>query len=60
MADNPKDACKLKFADNLWLPFLDQPHSDAIVFEIIIFQIIKNLVTKQKHGIGPNNIITLN
>ena len=28
----PKNACKLGFADNLWLPFLDQPESDIVVF----------------------------
>ena len=22
---NPGNACKMKFADNLWIPFLDQP-----------------------------------
>ena len=25
VTDKPKNACKLEFADNLWLPFLDQP-----------------------------------
>ena len=32
-----KDACKLEFADNLWLPFLDKLHSDILVFAIITF-----------------------
>ena len=35
----PKNACKLKFADHLWLPFLDQPQSDIVVFVIINFRI---------------------
>ena len=29
---NPKNACKFEFADHLWLPFLDQPLSDVLVF----------------------------
>ena len=29
---NPRNACKMKFADNLWLTFLDQPQSDVVVF----------------------------
>ena len=36
---NPKNVCKMEFADNLWLPFLDQPRSDVVVFEIISFGI---------------------
>ena len=28
----PKNVCKLGFADNLWQPFLDQPHSDIVLF----------------------------
>ena len=35
----PKNAYKLKFDDNLWLPFLDQPQSDIVVFEIINLRI---------------------
>ena len=53
----PKNACKQELVDNLWLPFIDQPHSDIVVFSIITFQIYNILVTKWKHGIGPNNII---
>ena len=56
----PKNACKLEFADNLLLPFLDQPHSDIVVFAIITSQIYNILVKKWKHGIVPNNIITFN
>ena len=41
-----KGACKLEFADHLWLPFLDQPQSDIVVFAIINFQIYNILVTK--------------
>ena len=29
----PKNACKLEFVDHLWLPFLDQPQSDVVVFQ---------------------------
>ena len=35
----PKNACKLEFVDHLWLPFLDQPQSDMVVFAIINFRI---------------------
>ena len=42
----PKNACKLEFVDNLWLPFLDQPQSDILVFAIITFQIYSILVKK--------------
>ena len=28
----PKHACKLEFVDHLWIPFLDQPQSDVVVF----------------------------
>ena len=34
-----KKECKLEFVDHLWLPFLDQPHLDIVVFEIIDLQI---------------------
>ena len=40
----PKNECKSGFADHLWLPFLDQPQSDIVVFSIINFQIYKILV----------------
>ena len=33
----PRNACKFELADHLYLPFLDQPHSDVIVFEIMYF-----------------------
>ena len=54
----PKNACKLGFIDHLWLPFLDQPQSDIVFFEIMTFQIYNILVTKCKHGICPNDIIS--
>ena len=41
---NPKHPCKLEFSDHLWLPFLDKPQSDVVVFAIICFQIYKMLV----------------
>ena len=41
----PKNACKLVFADNLWLPFFDQIQSDIIVFSMINFQIYQILVS---------------
>ena len=42
---NPNNACKQEFYDNLWLPFLDQPQSDVLVFAIFPFYICKTLVT---------------
>ena len=56
----PKNACKLEFLDHLWLPFLDHPHSDIVVFAVITFQIYKIIVSKWKHGIGTIDIITFN
>ena len=56
----PKSARKLEFPDHSWLPFLDQPRSNIVVFARISFQIYNILVTKYKHRIGPNNIITFN
>ena len=56
----PINACKLEFADHLWLTFLDQLHSDILVFAIIKFQIYNITVTKWKYGIDPNSIITFN
>ena len=29
----PKNSCKLEFADHLWLPFIDQPQSEIVVFQ---------------------------
>ena len=54
----PKNTCKLKFSVHLWLSFLDQPQSEFVVFSIINFHLYKIIVTKCKHGIGPNDIIT--
>ena len=39
---------------------IDQSQSDIVVFEIIYFHLYKILVTKWKHGICPNDIITFN
>ena len=50
----------MEFEDHLWLPFLDQPQSDILIFEIINFYIYNSLVTKWKHGIGHNDIISFN
>ena len=56
----PKSSCKLEIVDHLWLPFLDQPHSEIVVFAIINFQIYNILVLKRKHEIVPIDIITFN
>ena len=56
----PKNACKLEFLDHFWLPFLDQPQYDILVFAITTFQIYNILVSKWKHGVGPIDIITFN
>ena len=29
----PKNACKLEFADHLWIPLINQPQSDIVVLE---------------------------
>ena len=50
----------MEFGDHLWMPSLDKPHKYIVVFEIINFQIYNILVTKWKHGIGPNDIILFN
>ena len=54
-----KNACKLEFTDNLWIPFLSTSvwHCGSL---IINFHVYKILVTKWKHGIGPNDIILFN
>ena len=57
---HPKNACKVKFDEHLWLPFLDQPQSDVFFFAIINFQLYIIMVTKWKHGIGTNDIIIFN
>ena len=33
----PRNTCKLKFVDHLWLQFLDQPQYGIVVFAIITF-----------------------
>ena len=30
----PKNECKLEFSDQFWLPFLDQPQSETVVFKM--------------------------
>ena len=52
--------CKLEFADHLYLPFIDQPQSDILFIGIMNFHIYNILVTKWKHGIGTNDIVTFN
>ena len=46
--------------DHLWLPFLDQPQYDIVVFAIINCHIYNILVSKWKHGIFPIDIFTFN
>ena len=43
---HPQNSCRLEFADHLWIPFLDQPQYDIVVFAIITFQIYKIIVSK--------------
>ena len=59
-AVQPKNARKLEFADHSWLPSFDQPHSGIVVFAMINFHTYNIIVTRWKHGIGPNYIITIN
>ena len=50
----------MEFSGHLWLPLLYQPQSEIVVFEGFTFQIYKILVTKWKHWIGPNYILSSN
>ena len=56
----PKNARKLEFVDHLWLPFIDWPQSNIVVFAIFTFHRYNIILTVQKHGIGTNYIITCN
>ena len=40
---NNKNSCKLEFSDHLWIPFINQPQSDVLSYEIISFKIYKIL-----------------
>ena len=57
---NTRNACKMKFTDHLWLPFLDKPQSDDILFAMIYLSANKNIVTERKHVISKNGIIKSN
>ena len=57
---NPKNAYRLEFADNLWIQFLYQLHSDVVFFAITTLHMYISLVKKWKILIGPNYIITFN
>ena len=35
LAINPKQTLKMELADNLWIPFLDQPHPNVVVLSIL-------------------------
>ena len=37
----PRNTCKMDFSKHLWLPFLGQPQSDVVVFEIIYSDIYR-------------------
>ena len=50
----------MEFTCHLSLTLLDQPQSDILVFAIINFQIYNVFLTKWKHVIGTNDIITFN
>ena len=45
-----KNACKLELVYHLWLPFIDQPQSDIVVFAIITFQIYNIIVKNGNMG----------
>ena len=55
---NPRNAYKLEFADHIWLPFLDHPQSDVVVFALISSCIYKFLLTEWKHGIVHDDMIS--
>ena len=50
----------MESVDHLWLPFLDQPQYDIVVFEVLNFRIYYIIVSKWKHVIGRIYIITSN
>ena len=56
---NPINIYKFEFSYHLWLPFLDQPQSDVVVFAIG-FLVLKKIVKKWKHGISTYDKITFN
>ena len=56
----PKNDFKMEFGNNLWLPFIDQPQYDIVVFAIITFHIYNILLKKLKHVIGANDVIKFN
>ena len=60
MTVHAKNSYKSEFSNHLWLPFCDQPQSDIVVFARITLYMYKILVTKWKHGIRTNYIITFN
>ena len=50
----------MDFTGHFWSPFLDQPQSYVVVFEMISFEIYKTLVTEYKHVMYINYLITFN
>ena len=50
----------MELSDHLWLPFLDQPKSDVLVFDIINIYINIIVVTKWKYAILTNDLIQFN
>ena len=50
----------MDFTGRFWSPFLDQPQSYVVVFEMISFEIYKTLVTEYKHLMYINYLITFN
>ena len=50
----------MEFAYHAWLPFIDQPQSDVVVFATIYFDIYINIATEQKHGMSTNDTIKFN
>ena len=55
---NTRNACKLKSDHHSWISFLDSPQSNVVILQNFIFGYL-NLVTKFKHIIYTNDIITL-
>ena len=44
IAINSRHASKIKFTDNLWVPFLEQPQSGIFVFAMILVDIYKYML----------------
>ena len=57
---NTRNTCKMKFTDNLWLPFIGKPQSNVVLFVIFSFDKYKYIVTEWNHEIFIDDTVTFN